>query len=97
MAAAPRPSTGRRRFQNCYVDQGEWDRKSSMSGRTRKPHDLPYSPSPKSRPSRRAIHRRQRADVIDVTYPYSGEVIATVHEATDAIVGQTMGGFVRKT
>ena len=33
--------------------------------------------------------------VIDVTYPYTGEVIATVHEATDAIIEQAMASGVR--
>ena len=33
--------------------------------------------------------------VIEVTYPYTGEVIATVHEATDAIIKKAMASAVR--
>ena len=32
--------------------------------------------------------------VIEVTYPYTREVIATVHEATDAIIEQAMASAV---
>ena len=33
--------------------------------------------------------------VIEVTYPYTGEVIARVHEATDAIIEQAMASASR--